>query len=283
MQYALRSSCASSGLLPARAALPALGELAFENFPALDASPALVTVFARSGSAQKIHHQLIGVHGERVVEYPHRWQHRQLAVSAVKLVASYQGAYALSLEHAADQMRFGRMFRGVYQLHILALRTHFASNPRPVNVRMRSVRDNIRHSLAVHESIAAARFVFRCGLDTMFETKRQEPIPRQEFIKRVASAIGISAVLAAISLALGVIGYHHFGELTWIDALHNAAMILGGMGLVSEMKSDAAKVFSSAYALFSGLVFVAVIAVTLAPIMHRVLHKFHIDEADVKK
>ena len=117
----------------------------------------------------------------------------------------------------------------------------------------------------------------------MFETRRQKPIPRHEFIKRVASAIGISAVLAATALALGVIGYRHFGELTWIDALHNAAMILGGMGLVSEMKSDAAKVFSSAYALFSGLVFVAVIAVTLAPIMHRVLHKFHIDEPDLKK
>ncbi|HEV2009194.1 MAG TPA: hypothetical protein VGQ88_10775, partial [Burkholderiales bacterium] len=76
-------------------------------------------------------------------------------------------------------------------------------------------------------------------------------------------------MLAATALALGVIGYRHFGELTWIDALHNAAMILSGMGLVSEMKSDAAKVFSSAYALFSGLAFVAVIAVTLAPIMHR--------------
>ena len=68
--------------------------------------------------------------------------------------------------------------------------------------------------VAVQESIAAARFVFDCGLDTMFETRRQKPIPRHEFIKRVASAIGVSALLAAIALALGVIGYHHFGELT---------------------------------------------------------------------
>ena len=81
----------------------------------------------------------------------------------------------------------------------------------------------------------------------------------------------------------GVVGFHYIADAPWIDALHNASMILGGMGPVAEMKTDAAKLFSSAYALFCGLVFITVVAVTLAPVLHRVLHKFHMDEADLKK
>ena len=83
--------------------------------------------------------------------------------------------------------------------------------------------------------------------------------------------------------ANGVLGFHFVADSTWMDALHNASMILGGMGPVVEMKTDAAKLFSSAYALFCGLVFITVVAVTLAPVLHRVLHKFHMDEADLKK
>lgn len=117
----------------------------------------------------------------------------------------------------------------------------------------------------------------------MFESRRQKPIPRRDFIKRIALAIASSAAMAAVALAVGVIGYHYFGEMGWIDALHNAAMILGGMGLVTDVKSDAAKIFSSVYALFCGLIFIMVVAVTLAPVLHRILHKFHVDEADLKK
>ena len=117
----------------------------------------------------------------------------------------------------------------------------------------------------------------------MFESRRQKPIPHRDFIKRVALAIAISAMMAAVALAVGVIGYHNLGEMSWVDALHNAAMILGGMGLISDVKSDAAKIFSSAYALFCGLIFIMVVAVTLAPVLHRILHKFHDDETDLKK
>lgn len=85
-----------------------------------------------------------------------------------------------------------------------------------------------------------------------------------------------------MALSIGVLGYHFIAGLPWIDALLDASMILGGMGPVSALKSDGAKLFASAYALFSGLVFISVVAVTLAPILHRVLHKFHIDEADIK-
>lgn len=128
-----------------------------------------------------------------------------------------------------------------------------------------------------------ARRGFSRGPGYMFESRRQPPISSSQFIGRLAASVAIAVAIAAAALAIGVLGYHAFGGLPWIDALHNASMILGGMGLVAEMKTDAAKLFSSAYALFCGLVFIMVIAVTLTPVMHRILHKFHIDETDLKK
>ena len=84
-----------------------------------------MAIFVRGAPPQKIDYEPVGVHGEGVVEYPYRRQHRQLAVSAIKLVSSNQCAYALGLEHAADQMRFGWMFRRVYQLHGLSFTKPF--------------------------------------------------------------------------------------------------------------------------------------------------------------
>jgi hypothetical protein len=117
----------------------------------------------------------------------------------------------------------------------------------------------------------------------MFETRRQRVIPAHHFARRVAWSIALSGAIAAVALAIGVAGFHYIADVPWIDALHNASMILGGMGPVAEMKTDAAKLFSSAYALFCGLVFISVVAVTLVPVLHRVLHKFHMDETDLKK
>jgi hypothetical protein len=117
----------------------------------------------------------------------------------------------------------------------------------------------------------------------MFETKRQRVIPVQHFAHRVALSMALSGAVAAIALIIGVTGFHYIADVPWIDALHNASMILGGMGPVAEMKTDAAKLFSSAYALFAGLVFIGVVAVMLAPVMHRVLHKFHLEDVDSKK
>lgn len=116
----------------------------------------------------------------------------------------------------------------------------------------------------------------------MFEDKRQPLIPPARFVRRIALSIALAGAIAAVALSIGVLGYHFIAGLPWIDALLDASMILGGMGPVSPLKSDAAKLFASAYALFSGLVFISVVAVTLAPIMHRILHKFHIDETDIK-
>jgi FtsH-binding integral membrane protein len=116
----------------------------------------------------------------------------------------------------------------------------------------------------------------------MFEGRHQQLISRRHFVQRMTACMGLSVLVVAAALGIGVLGYRQFAGLEWIDALHNAAMILGGMGPVAEMKSDAAKLFSSAYALFSGLVFVGIVALTLAPVFHRVLHHFHVDESDLK-
>lgn len=117
----------------------------------------------------------------------------------------------------------------------------------------------------------------------MFETRRQRIIPPHHFARRLAWSFALSGAIAAIALAVGIVGFHYIADVPWIDALHNASMILGGMGPVADMKTDGAKLFSSGYALFCGLVFISVVAVTLAPVLHRVLHKFHMDETDLKK
>ena len=117
----------------------------------------------------------------------------------------------------------------------------------------------------------------------MFESRRDKVIAPRHFARRVLWSLALSTAIAATALTVGVCGFHFIADIAWIDALHNASMILGGMGPVAEMHSDAAKLFSSAYALFCGLVFISVVAVTLVPVLHRVLHKFHVDEADLKK
>ena len=96
----------------------------------------------------------------------------------------------------------------------------------------------------------------------------------------MAAHAGAVFLLVLGALFLGVAGYHWFARLGWIDALLNASMILGGMGPVDVLTTPAAKVFASAYALFSGLVFIATMGILFAPIMHRVLHAFHMDEKD---
>lgn len=86
--------------------------------------------------------------------------------------------------------------------------------------------------------------------------------------------------LIAFVLCLGIAGYHFIAGYNWVDSLLEASMILGGMGPVKELPSDAAKIFASAYALFSGLIFIAVLGLVLSPVVHRILHKFHVDEKD---
>ncbi|MBS1721528.1 MAG: hypothetical protein JSS66_00810 [Armatimonadetes bacterium] len=112
----------------------------------------------------------------------------------------------------------------------------------------------------------------------MYEHRSKPPLTQVEFRGRVVRhALAALAVLLG-ALSIGVLGYRLLGGLPWIDAVLNASMILGGMGPVNELHSDAAKLFASVYAVFSGVVFIGVAGVTLAPFAHRVLHLFHWDE-----
>jgi len=87
--------------------------------------------------------------------------------------------------------------------------------------------------------------------------------------------------LIGFALALGILGYRYIAGFTWVDSLLNASMILSGMGPVGDLKTDAAKVFASAYALFSGLVFIGATGILLTPIFHRVLREFHLEQQDL--
>jgi hypothetical protein len=103
---------------------------------------------------------------------------------------------------------------------------------------------------------------------------------RRKFYHNLLKAFGLAASIIAFSLGLGILGYHCIAGLDWVDSLLNASMILGGMGPVDALKTDGAKVFASAYALFSGVVFIMATGVLLSPIFHHVLYKFHIEERD---
>ena len=117
----------------------------------------------------------------------------------------------------------------------------------------------------------------------MFEKKHQPLLPRVAFLARLGRSFGLTLLIVGVSLLFGSVGYHHFGDdLTWVDALLNAAMILTGMGPVGNLTTDGAKMFASAYALFSGVVFISATGILLAPMFHRVLHRFHIEEKDLR-
>lgn len=115
----------------------------------------------------------------------------------------------------------------------------------------------------------------------MFEKRREPLLPTQVFARRLMHFLLFALLVMAAALSLGVVGYHHYAKMDWIDALLNASMILSGMGPVDPLADDAAKVFASVYALFSGIVFISTAGIMLTPLFHRVLHKFHIeDETD---
>jgi len=115
----------------------------------------------------------------------------------------------------------------------------------------------------------------------MFEHHHQPLISRARFHTRVVTNFLYACAIVGGSLALGVLGYHGWGGLPWIDALLNAAMILAGMGPTSELHSTGAKLFASFYALFSGLALLTTISILMAPFVHRFMHKFHLpDEQD---
>lgn len=112
----------------------------------------------------------------------------------------------------------------------------------------------------------------------MYERRHEPLISRERFLHRLARNGGVALAVISGALFLGVAGYHWIAGIPWVDAILNAAMILGGMGPVATLSTTPAKLFAAAYALFSGLVFIVVAGILLAPVVHRFLHKFHLEK-----
>ncbi len=120
----------------------------------------------------------------------------------------------------------------------------------------------------------------RRGHFLALERRHEGLIPWDRFVRRVGLSLLLAGGIVAIALLIGVTGYHGIVGLSWADAILNASMILTGMGPVAPMPSTAAKLFASAYALFSGVVFLSATSIILAPVFHRFLHKFHLADED---
>ena len=107
--------------------------------------------------------------------------------------------------------------------------------------------------------------------------------PFSVFVNRVIRSLMIAAGLIAVALFIGIAGYHWLAGLSWIDSFLEASMILGGMGPVKPLTTNTAKIFASIYALFAGVMFIGVMGVVISPIIHRGLHRIHLDEDDLAK
>ena len=116
----------------------------------------------------------------------------------------------------------------------------------------------------------------------IYEHKSQPLLPKPLYLKRLITHGLIALFLLAIALGTGICGYHFLESFSWIDSLLNASMILGGMGPVGELKTDAGKYFASGYAIFSGVVFIAVAGILVAPVAHRVMHGLHLESGNKK-
>ena len=111
----------------------------------------------------------------------------------------------------------------------------------------------------------------------MYETRRQPPLPRAIFVRRLLIHASVALGLLVVSLGIGVAGYAYFENLPFLDGFLNSAMLLGGMGPVNMPVTAAGKLFAGLYALYAGLVFIVTAALVFTPIIHRVLHQFHWD------
>ena len=114
----------------------------------------------------------------------------------------------------------------------------------------------------------------------MYEHRKQRLLSLTEFKKRIGWHGLVALAVLSFGLGIDVLGYHFIAHLAWIDSLLNASMILGGMGPMDALGTDALKIFASLYALFSGLAFVGIVSVLLAPFVHRMLHRFHAEERE---
>ncbi len=132
------------------------------------------------------------------------------------------------------------------------------------------------HSAAVHD-VPEEGALSRQGKPFHLEAKGQPLLSPQAFARRFARFALLAVGIIAVSLAIGIVGYHYLEHLSWRDSLLNASMILGGMGPVDRPQTLEGKLFASFYALFAGIVFLISVGVLLAPILHRFMHRFHLE------
>ncbi|HSB03406.1 MAG TPA: hypothetical protein VLE49_22335 [Anaerolineales bacterium] len=115
----------------------------------------------------------------------------------------------------------------------------------------------------------------------MFFEHHTQPLATQaEFARRMLRFGLVTAGIILFSLGIGILGYHYLESLSWIDALLNASMILGGMGPVNNLQTNAGKIFASFYALYSGIILLASVGILITPVFHRFLHRFHLELED---
>jgi hypothetical protein len=117
----------------------------------------------------------------------------------------------------------------------------------------------------------------------MYEHRTAPVIPWPAFVRRMLRHGGYVLEVMAFSIVLGIVGFHFLAQEAWLDAFLNAAMLLGGMGPVGEIRSTAGKLFGGFFALYAGLFFITSFAILAAPVLHRFLHKFHADEQASRK
>ena len=112
----------------------------------------------------------------------------------------------------------------------------------------------------------------------MYEHRSEPLLSGRVFLRRLGAHGLCATFIVVVSLGIGTLGYHGLGKLSWIDAFLNAAMLLGGMGPVGIVSTNGGKIFAAVFALYAGLVLIAVTTIILAPVLHRILHRVHLDE-----
>lgn len=116
-----------------------------------------------------------------------------------------------------------------------------------------------------------------------YENCDEKLISRAAFLRRLGHSFGVICILIGISLFIGMLGYRNLESLSWTDSFLNASMILGGMGPVDTMRTEAGKIFAGIYALYSGLAFLVLASLLFGPVAHRILHSFHYDADEEEK
>ena len=114
----------------------------------------------------------------------------------------------------------------------------------------------------------------------MYEHRKEPLLSKAKFLRRLGRHGLVAFGVLICGLGIGVLGYHVFARFSWIDSLLNASMILSGMGPVDPLPTNTAKIFASFYALFSGLAFIGIVSVLVAPFVHRMLHRIHAEERE---